>query len=333
MNNSDQGISTIADDLRFAADCLQMYERKQAEALALAGPLAVSLRRLAEAADAGYLPAPQRAAFDPLRALRRMSRRGLSVIRDVAAPLPRYAAPMDDEDLAIPELPSRRAVRANDENLMWAREEMVAARAAALETTKLLPMDALSLRVQHLAAIAQDDDARSADLAPLSNVWMGASVLQTRLMRETGKAVRIEVIADGIYVERRLIAPLSDCVEHLVSLAVLGSLETAEARAAAGKPLEGVVTVIAACDNDGLSLTIADDGAGAPAPAAMEEIHACAIALGGGVQTLTMPGWGSSVTLAIPAPAVGPWRLQFEPLAEAETDDAPLFKAGIAADA
>lgn len=333
MNNSDQGISTIADDLRFAADCLQLYERKQAEALALAGPLADSLRRLAEAADAGYLPAPQRPAFDPLKALRRMSRRGLTAMRDVAAPLPRYAAPMDDEDLAIPELPSRKAVRATDENLMWAREEMVSARAAALETTKLLPMDALSLRVQRLAAIAQDDDVRSADLVPLSNVWMAAPVLQARLMRETGKSVRIEVIADGIYVERRLIAPLADCVEHLVTLAVMGSVETAEVRAAAGKPVEGVVSVIAACDNDGLSLTIADDGAGAPAPAAMEEIHACAIALGGGVQTLTMPGWGASVTLAIPAPAVGPWRLQFEPSSEADAGDAPHFRAAIAADA
>lgn len=333
MTHSETEIATLAEDLRFAADCLQMYERKQAEALALAGPLAQSLRRLAEAADAGHLPAPQRVAFDPFKALRRISRRGLSVMRDVAAPLPRYAAPLDDEDLAIPELPSRKAARVTDESLMWAREEMIAARDAALETAKLMPMDALSLRVQHLAAIAQDEDVRSADLAPLSNAWLGASVLQTRLMRETGKNVRIEVIADGIYVERRLIAPLADCVEHLVTLAVMGSIEGASARAAAGKPLEGVVTVIAACDNDGLSLAIADDGAGAPAPAAMEEIHGCAIALGGGVQTLTMPGWGSSVTLAIPAPAVGPWRLQFEPLAAPESGAAQAFKSSIAADA
>jgi chemotaxis protein histidine kinase CheA len=333
MKNFDPDISTLGDDLRFAADCLQMYERKQAEALALAAPLAQSLRRLADAADAGYLPAQQRAPFDPLKVFRRAARRGLSVMRDVAAPLPRYAAPLDDEDLAIPELPSRKAARVTEENLLWAREEMIAARAAALETAKLLPMDALSLRVQHLAAIAQDDDVRSADLAPLSNVWMGASVLQTRLMRETGKNVRIEVIAGGIHVERRLIAPLADCVERLVSLAVMGSIETSKARAAAGKPLEGVVTIVAACDNDGLSLTVADDGAGAPAPSAMEEIHACAIALGGGVQTLTMPGWGSSVTLAIPAPAVGPWRVQFAPLSVAEANGAAAFKTGIAADA
>jgi chemotaxis protein histidine kinase CheA len=331
MNQSDSDISTLADDLRFAADCLQLYEQKQAEALAMAGPLAQSLRRLAEAADAGHMPAPQRASFDPLSLFRRVSRRGLMVMRDVAAPLPRFAAPLDDEDLAIPELPSRMAMRASDENLMWARDEMAAARDAALETAKLMPMDALSLRVQHLAAIAQDEGVRSADLAPLSNVWLGASVLQARLMRETGKRVRIEVIADGIYVERRLIAPLAHCVERLVSLAVMGSLEDTEARIVAGKPLEGAVTLIAACDNDGLSLTIADDGAGAPGPAAMEEIHACAIALGGGVQTLTMPGWGSSVTLAIPAPAVGPWRLHIEPLAAPEAGEFRVLKGAIGA--
>jgi|GEM_PF-2353138 len=333
MTDSETNITTLADDLRFAADCLQLYERAQAEALAMAGPLAQSLRRLAEAADAGHLPAPQRAPFDLLRLFRRAARGGLMVMRDVAAPLPRYAAPLDDEDLAIPELPSRKAMRATDETLLRAREEMILARDAALEAARLLPMDVLSLRVQHLAAIAQDDGVRSADLAPLSNAWLGVSVLQARLMRDTGKNVRIEVIADGIYVERRLIAPLAYCVERLVSLALSDSLESADARAAARKPLEGVVTVIAACDNDGLSLTIADDGAGAPAPAAMEEIHACAIALGGGVQTLTMPGWGSSVTLAIPAPAVGPWRLQFEPLAASEAGEFHAFKGSVAADA
>lgn len=333
MNNSDQGISTIADDLRFAADCLQMYERKQAEALALAGPLAQSLRRLADAADAGHLPASRQNSFDPIRLFRRAARGGLMAMREVAAPLPRYAAPFDDEDLAIPELPSRKMMRATEENLMRAREEMMQARAIALETARLMPMDALSLRVQHLAAIAQDESVRSADLAPLSNAWLGAPVLQAQLMRETGKTVRIEVIADGIHVERRLIAPLAHCVERLVSLAVLNSLETKDARALAGKPHQGVVTIIAACDNEGLSLTIADDGAGASAPAAMEEIHACAVALGGGVQTLTMPGWGSSVTLAIPAPAVGPWRLHIEPLLAAESGAVRDLRAATGADA
>lgn len=326
----------LADELRLAAHRLQRYERAQAEAAALAAPLAHSLRRLADAADSGLLPENRRfGSVDPMKFLRRISRRGLSLmydarILDARAPL---AAPIDeDDDLAIPELPSRKASRVSEENLMRAREEMLAARDAALEAAKLMPMDALSLRVQRLAAIAQDDGARSADLAPLSNAWLGAPVLQTQLTRETGKKIRIEVIAESIHLERRLIAPLGCCLERLITLAMTHSLEDPAARAAAGKPEEGVVTLIAACDNDGLSITIADDGAGALAEN-MEEIHTLAIALGGGVQTLTMPGWGSSVTLAIPAPALGPWRLQVAPAAAPDAERWPLQRGAQRADA
>ncbi len=336
MDQSNSDLTMLADELRLAAHRLQRYERAQAEAAALAAPLAHSLRRLAEAADAGLLPENRRFdSIDPMKLLRRIKRRGLAFMYeakmlDARAPL---AAPFDDDDdLAIPELPSRKAARVSEENLMWAREEMFAARDAALETAKLMPLDALSLRVQRLAAIAQDEGARSADLAPLSNAWLGAPVLQSQLARETGKKIRIEVIAEIIHVERRLIAPLGRCLERLIAMAITHSLEDAAGRAAAGKPEEGVVTLIAACDNDGLSITLADDGVGALSEN-MEEIHTLAIALGGGVQTLTMPNWGSSVTLAIPAPALGPWRLHVAPAAAPGAEQGPPQKELMRADA
>ncbi len=87
-----------------------------------------------------------------------------------------------------------------------------------------------------------------------------------RLVRQTadnlGKSARLEVIGPEVELDRtildRLVAPL----EHLLRNAVDHGLERPEARAAAGKPASGVVTLSLTREGNDVVIGLADDGRG-----------------------------------------------------------------------
>ncbi|MET0546858.1 MAG: hypothetical protein ABWZ40_11150 [Caulobacterales bacterium] len=345
MADSQRHFADLISALNTASRQLQKLERAQAEAAAAAAPLLRSLNsiqvaaeeaglsRLSGLADAGRgaaraIHAVHNSALN-LTALQRCMMR----MRMIAAGVGINGVPVAESDESLLqvldalrggpgvsladdfEADQPRGIPATDENLTKARDEMIDARAKALEAAKLLPMDALALRVQRLAAIAQDEDERSADLAPLSGVWLGVPVLAAQLERRYGKQIRVDFMGDSIFVERRIVPVLAICVEQIVRLMAERSLERPADRALLKKPATGIITLIAACDNDGLSLSIADDGNGADLP--LKEINACIADLGGGVEALSVPDWGGSVTLAIPADHLGAWRMQVWPRTEA----------------
>jgi two-component system sensor histidine kinase and response regulator WspE len=87
-----------------------------------------------------------------------------------------------------------------------------------------------------------------------------------RLVRDTarslGKSARLDVIGPSTEVDRDILEKLEAPLTHLLRNAVDHGLELPEARAAAGKPAEGVIRVEVRHRAGMLSITVADDGAG-----------------------------------------------------------------------
>ncbi|MEP9375050.1 chemotaxis protein CheA [Mesorhizobium sp. KR1-2] len=87
-----------------------------------------------------------------------------------------------------------------------------------------------------------------------------------RLVREvaglTGKQVRLITEGEGTEVDKTVIDRLTDPLTHMIRNAIDHGLEAPEARAAAGKPAEGLVRLSAMHRSGRIVIEVADDGAG-----------------------------------------------------------------------
>jgi two-component system chemotaxis sensor kinase CheA len=87
-----------------------------------------------------------------------------------------------------------------------------------------------------------------------------------RLVREcadmTGKKVRLVTEGEGTEVDKTVIERLTDPITHMLRNAIDHGLETPEQRLAAGKPVEGVVRLIALHRSGRIVIEVQDDGRG-----------------------------------------------------------------------
>jgi two-component system sensor histidine kinase and response regulator WspE len=87
-----------------------------------------------------------------------------------------------------------------------------------------------------------------------------------RLVRDTarllGKPVRLDIVGQSTEVDRDILERLEAPLTHLLRNSVDHGVEPPDARAAAGKPTEGVVRLEARHRGGMLAITVADDGAG-----------------------------------------------------------------------
>ncbi len=87
-----------------------------------------------------------------------------------------------------------------------------------------------------------------------------------RLVRDTarmlGKQVRLDVVGQATEVDRDILEKLEAPLTHLLRNAIDHGIESAHARAACGKPAEGVLKLESGHRGGMLSITVSDDGAG-----------------------------------------------------------------------
>ena len=95
-----------------------------------------------------------------------------------------------------------------------------------------------------------------------------------RIVREASAAVQKEVRlkseGEATEVDKTVIERLADPLTHMIRNAVDHGLETPEARIAAGKPAEGVITLTALHRSGRVVLEVSDDGAGINRPKVRE---------------------------------------------------------------
>lgn len=82
------------------------------------------------------------------------------------------------------------------------------------------------------------------------------------LARQLGKQLRFEVVGADIELDRAILGELPDVLLHLLRNAVDHGLETPEARAAVGKPPEGLLRLQAGRERNMIVITVQDDGRG-----------------------------------------------------------------------
>ena len=99
-------------------------------------------------------------------------------------------------------------------------------------------------------------------MIPVSGVFRKHVRTVRDLAASLGKRARLELVGDDTELDKLLVEALDEPLMHLVRNAVDHGLETTEGRAAAGKPAEGVVKLVAAHRGNTVEIRITDDGRG-----------------------------------------------------------------------
>ena len=99
-------------------------------------------------------------------------------------------------------------------------------------------------------------------MQPIGRLFKKYPRLARDLARQLGKDVELELTGEATEIDKTMIEDLNDPLVHLVRNAVDHGVESAEQRAAAGKPSKSVVQLSARQEGDHILITISDDGRG-----------------------------------------------------------------------
>ena len=101
-----------------------------------------------------------------------------------------------------------------------------------------------------------------ARLAPITELFGRFPRVVRDLGTTLGKTARLELLGEGIELDRTMLEELVDPLIHLLRNAVDHGLETPEERLAAGKPAEGRLVLAAERRRDWIAIRLSDDGRG-----------------------------------------------------------------------
>ena len=97
---------------------------------------------------------------------------------------------------------------------------------------------------------------------PVKSVFQRMPRLTREVAAMTGKQVRLVTEGEGTEVDRTVIEHLADPLTHMLRNAIDHGVERPDVRAAAGKPVEGVVRLAAMHRGGRIVIEVSDDGAG-----------------------------------------------------------------------
>jgi two-component system chemotaxis sensor kinase CheA len=80
--------------------------------------------------------------------------------------------------------------------------------------------------------------------------------------KQLHKDIRIDMLGEGTEIDKTIIEQLSDPLTHMIRNSLDHGIEKPEARVAAGKPAQGVITLEADQRGGKIVITIEDDGNG-----------------------------------------------------------------------
>jgi len=106
------------------------------------------------------------------------------------------------------------------------------------------------------------NETMSLRMLPLRTVTDGFRRLVRDLAKDQGKEVELEIIGEGIEIDRVLLEMLKPMLLHILTNAVDHGIEVPDDRRAKGKPVKGVVRVVARHEGSNVWITIRDDGRG-----------------------------------------------------------------------
>jgi two-component system chemotaxis sensor kinase CheA len=99
-------------------------------------------------------------------------------------------------------------------------------------------------------------------MQPVGTVWNKFPRIVRDLAVQLGKQVRIEMEGEDTELDKTIIEAIKDPLTHIVRNSVDHGIESPEARAAAGKPAEGLLFLRAFHEGGQVNIEVSDDGAG-----------------------------------------------------------------------
>ena len=158
------------------------------------------------------------------------------------------------------------------DSLMNLVGELVLARNQILEHAVRIDDTVLNAASQRLSVITSElqDGVMRTRMQPIQSVWAKLPRLARDVARTCGKQVRVEMAGKETELDKSLIEAMKDPMTHLIRNCVDHGIEPPEARAAAGKPTEGVVQLRAYHESGQVHIEVRDDGAGI-SPAKLRE--------------------------------------------------------------
>ncbi|GAB2877611.1 chemotaxis protein CheW [Nocardioides pacificus] len=141
--------------------------------------------------------------------------------------------------------------------LVLTRNQIVQ-RAASRQDTELLRT---SHRLNLIAGELQEGVMKTR-MQPIDTVWSKLPRVVRDLSLALGKQLRVQMEGRDTELDKTILESVKDPLTHLVRNSVDHGIETAEERIAAGKPVEGVLTLKAFHEGGQVNIEITDDGAG-----------------------------------------------------------------------
>jgi len=102
----------------------------------------------------------------------------------------------------------------------------------------------------------------STRLVAVKSISSRVQRIMRQACRAAGKQARLVIQGEEVQIDSQILTQLTDPLMHIIRNAVDHGLETPEERQAAGKPEEGTLTLHFVQENDQISVSCTDDGAG-----------------------------------------------------------------------
>ena len=99
-------------------------------------------------------------------------------------------------------------------------------------------------------------------MQPIGNVWDKLPRVVRDLAVTCGKQVRIQMVGRETEIDRAILEAIKDPLTHIVRNAIDHGLESADVRAAKGKPRTGILSLRAAHESGHITIEVSDDGGG-----------------------------------------------------------------------
>ena len=142
--------------------------------------------------------------------------------------------------------------------------ELVLARNQILQLSQGNTDQTYSRTTQRLSALTSElqEGVMKTRMQPIGNVWSKFPRVVRDLSAIVGKQVRIEMTGKETELDKTLIEAIKDPLTHIVRNSIDHGIEMPEQRIAAGKPLEGTLSLRAFHESGQVVIEIVDDGGG-----------------------------------------------------------------------
>lgn len=142
--------------------------------------------------------------------------------------------------------------------------ELVLARNQILQLSQGNTDQTYSRTTQRLSALTSElqEGVMKTRMQPIGNVWSKFPRVVRDLSALVGKQVRIEMTGKETELDKTLIEAIKDPLTHIVRNSIDHGIEMPEQRIAAGKPVEGTLSLRAFHESGQVVIEIVDDGGG-----------------------------------------------------------------------